>query len=188
MRARASPLPGVNAGATAHLVTRALRIAALPLVPALMLAACATPGSYPSLAKRPFETAAPPPPAPAGPGIELDTAALRRIAGARESALAARGAYAEALGIARKAVASAQGAAAASEPWIAAQMAVSRLERTLGPAQSALAELDAERRALLLANPGADQLPIDAATAEIGAIARQQEAAVAELAERLSRR
>lgn len=157
------------------------------LVAAALLSGCAAEGTYPSLAKRPFETggAAPPPPSPP-PATPSDEALLARVASALKDAQAGVPAFEAALGPARDSARRASGAAEGSEPWIAGQMAVSRLERTLEPAQAALSQLDEERR-LVQQNPTSPDLPaIQAAIDEVQAIEERQSAAVKELLAMLS--
>ncbi|MCI4589093.1 hypothetical protein MOK15_03095 [Sphingobium sp. BYY-5] len=110
---------------------------------ALLLSGCAGGQSgYPSLAKRPIESApvaevAPPPaPAPADPQLSADIA--RYVAQAKTGAVAFDAAYAKA----DKAVHRASGAAVSSDIWVAAQVAISSLEAARNDSVSALASLD----------------------------------------------
>lgn len=157
------------------------------LVAAVFLSACAAEGTYPSLAKRPFETGGTvPPPPPAPPTAPSDQALLARVASAVKDAKDGGPAFENALGAAKDAVKRASGTAEGSEPWIAGQMAVSRLERTLEPAQSALSSLDEERR-LVQQNPNSPDLPaIQAAIDDVQAIEDRQSASVKELVAMLS--
>ena len=158
------------------------RITAI-LVPAL-LAACAAPGAYPSLAKRPFER--PPvatPETPPAPLPASDPALLGRIADALKQAKECVPDFEAALPAARTAAERASGAAQESDAWIEGQVMVTRLERTAGPARDALAALDDERR-FLDQHPGSpDVAALQSAIADVEAIdARQSEAIRALLA------
>lgn len=151
------------------------------LVPAL-LAGCASVGDYPSLARRPFEkpgsVATPSPPAPA---TASDPALLRRVADALKQARDGVTSFDETLPAALEAARRASGSAEGSEPWIAAQLAISVLERTLSPAHDALASLDDERR-FLDQYPGSPDLPVvQAAVAEVEAIDSRQSLKIREL-------
>lgn len=153
------------------------------LIPAL-ISACAAPGAYPSLAKRPFER--PPvasPVAPVAPAVPSDAALLGRIADALKQARDGGPDFETALPAARAAAERASGASQESDAWIEGQVMVTRLERTAGPARDALAALDDERR-FLDQRPGSPDIPaLQAAIAEVEAIdARQSEAIRALLA------
>lgn len=158
------------------------RITAI-LVPAL-LSSCAAPGTYPSLAKRPFEKpAAAPPEAPAAPLAPSDSALLGRIAEALKQAKDGVPEFEAAYPAAKQAADHASGAAVESDAWIQGQLMITRLERTAGPARDALAALDEERR-FLDQRPGSPDAPaLLSAIAEVEAIdARQSEAIRALLA------
>jgi hypothetical protein len=89
---------------------------------------------------------------------------------------------------ANKTVASAQGAANASEPWIAAQLAITRLERTIEPGTSALGGLDEDKRLLMLSAPQSpDMALLDDAIAELTRLTSIQTAEVRNLAASLNR-
>ncbi|MDX3900913.1 MAG: hypothetical protein QHC40_10450 [Sphingobium sp.] len=114
---------------------------------ALLLTGCASaPGGYPSLARRAIETApmadaAPststPAPAPApDPALEREIAALK--AQADKGAAAFESAYATAERLTRAAA----DAAVSSDPWVAAQQAISNVESARNDSVSALASLD----------------------------------------------
>jgi hypothetical protein len=60
-------------------------------------------------------------------------------------------------------------------------MAISRLERTREPVQSALADIDSIMRGLLLGPPSADRAAVEAAMARVGAIDAAQLAAMQRL-------
>lgn len=113
---------------------------------ALALAACASgmSGATPSLEKRAIEdrfavvaTAPLPPPGP----LPADLAG--RLARWRSDAAAADSAFAAQRGEAEAAVAAARGAAPASEAWVVAQQALSRLAVARGPLTVALGDIDA---------------------------------------------
>ena len=143
-----------------------MKSAFLPLLPALLLASCAAPGTYPSLAPRPYEKAAPQTAPPAPPAVS-DAGLIAQVDGAVARAEAGQGAFDAALALADKAVA-ASDRRRGSESWIAAQMSISRLERTREPIQVALADLDAIMRGLLLGPPSADRAAVEAAMAKMG--------------------
>jgi hypothetical protein len=110
---------------------------------ALFLSGCAgAPQSYPSLAKRPIESApvaeAAPPAAPAAADPALRQEIDRNVAQADKGAAAFDAAYAKA----DKAVAAARGSAVSSDTWVAAQVAISALEAARNDSVSALASLD----------------------------------------------
>ena len=147
---------------------------ALPLaLPAL--AGCVAEDGFPSLALRPaelnrsFEE-------PDRPRVEVpsDPALRAQIATLVAQARAGERDFAEALGPAESAVARAGGAA--SESWIDAQLAVSRLEAARTATSRALAELDqlALARAEVATN-GEDFAAIETALAEVEAIAGTQQ-------------
>ena len=148
------------------------------LIPVLM-AGCAAPGDYPSLAKRPFEK---PPANPSTPppetAVPSDPALLARIAEALKQATGGVADFEAALPAARDAAQRGSAATEGSDPWIEAQMAVSLLERTLEPARNALAALDDERR-ILEQRPGSPDLAaIEAAIAQVEDIDTRQTASV----------
>lgn len=148
-----------------HLSPRAI------LLPLLALAACGAPAGYPSLAPRPIErlSTAEPAPAPAvpAPAVPLPPA----LAQAVEQALRGHAAFEAARAAQAPRIARGRGAAVGSEPWIAAQQALSVLEAARGPVTTALAALDAARTA----GGGA---AVEAACAEVEALAAAERAAV----------
>lgn len=110
---------------------------------ALMLSGCAgAPQNYPSLAKRPIESApvatvAPPPaPVPADPALSAEIA--RYVEQADKGAAAFDAAHERA----DRAVRGASGASVSSDAWVAAQVAISALESARNDSVSALASLD----------------------------------------------
>jgi hypothetical protein len=161
--------------------------AILSLATLLALSACATTGDYPSLAKRSFETVAAEPPAPPpAPIIPADASLQTRIAAALTLAQNGAGAFAAALADANSKANVALGAA--SESWIAAQLSLSRAERTLEPAANALANLDSEKTKLMLASPASpDMAALDAAIGQVAEINATQSEALSRLGARLSR-
>ncbi|MGB3803098.1 MAG: hypothetical protein WA935_03620 [Sphingopyxis granuli] len=118
----------------------------LAIAAALSLSACAAAGGdgAPSLAKRPVEgrfDVAPPvvvvdPPGP----LPADLAG--RLARWDADAVAAQRAFAAERGTAATLVSAASGAAVASERWVVAQQAISRLQATRAPLTAALADID----------------------------------------------
>jgi hypothetical protein len=155
----------------------------------VLIAGCAAKGEYPSLAPRPFERAAQtvavatPAPLPQ----TSDATLVRRVGALVEKAKAGVGPFNAALGQARPIIAASDGVRA-SERWIAAQMALSRVERTREPIEAALAEIDDERRHVLLNSNSADRDYLDAATKEVEAINASQRAAVQVLLAQINRR
>lgn len=124
---------------------------ALPLLPAFMLSGCLQ-GSdaFPSLAKRPYEIDQQPAaddeaPSQAPPSAITTPLAYEQrqaVSTALDKHRAADTAFRAALPDTRSAVSGASGAAVASEAWVVAQSALSRLEVTRSPSVEALAELD----------------------------------------------
>lgn len=157
---------------------------ALLLLTLAFLTACADQGEFPSLARRPVETAslapASPPPVP-----PADAALAKRLADARATVEAGKSAFDSALPAARIAVEAA--GPSGSESWIAAQLELSRLEATLEPARAALSLLDSERRSIVSGGNAADLEVLETAIVEIEAIDAQQSKAVSELTAALSR-
>jgi hypothetical protein len=165
----------------------------LPVVfVAALLSGCAAKGTFPSLAPRPFElgkTDSPPPsaaviPTPARPS---DPALLGRVAALVRKAESGTEPFNIALSNARRAV-GASGRSVGSEAWIAAQMAISRLERTQETAQSALADIDNEKRMVLMAGPSVDEADINTAASRIEAINSSQASSIKTLIQAISPR
>jgi hypothetical protein len=156
------------------------------MVLALLLAACAAEGDFPSLEPRAVERElaqtdpAPPPP------LADDPALAGRVAELAAEARRGEAEFEAALPAARSAVAGA--GAAGGEAWIEAQQALSRLEAARGATVRALADLDA--LALAEANrtslSGADLERLRAAVAALQAIANRQHDEIAGLRARLS--
>ncbi len=152
----------------------------------LLLAGCADSADFPSLAKRAFEkeAVAPPPAAPAV--LPSDPALLARIGDHVGQARGGQSAFDAALATARGAVSAAGNASPASDPWIAAQLQISRAERALNPARDALADLVSAQLALITQSPGSpDRAALDAAVTEVQDIANRQNDALAALKQRL---
>ena len=110
---------------------------------ALLLSGC-TGGqlTYPSLAKRPIESApvaqAAPPPAPVAADAQLTEQIARFTAQAETGRTGFDAAYAKA----EKAARAASGSSVSSDAWVAAQVAISALETARNDSVSALASLD----------------------------------------------
>ncbi len=154
----------------------------------LLSTACVDQGSFPSLAKRPFETssiASTPPAIVAAPQLTSDPAVLAHANSAVAKARASVGNFEAALLLARASVS--QAAARGTDSWIKAQLQLSRLERTLAPANTALSDLDAERRAVQLNPLSGDGPALEAAIVTVSAIAERQSGEMKSLLKRLSR-
>ena len=111
---------------------------------ALLLAGCASgDGNYPSLAKRPIESArnGGAPAAPAAPAAE-DPALTQEIAALVERARKAAAAFDAQLPDVRQKVGAAAGSAASSEAWVVAELAISSLDSERYDSVYALANLD----------------------------------------------
>jgi hypothetical protein len=109
----------------------------------LLLTGCAgAPQSYPSLAKRPIESApmaeAPAPVLPAAPDPALDA----QVAKLNAQVAAGAAAFDKSWVAADRASRAASGAGVSSEAWVTAQQAISALESVRNDAVSALASLD----------------------------------------------
>lgn len=156
---------------------------------ALCLAACAAPGEYPSLARRPIETTfnQSPPAAPPAPAGVSDAAALARVAASLDAVRKSEAPFEAALAEARPAVAAASGAAEGSERWIEGQVAASRVEPLLAPATTALADLEEELRRAMTTPDSGDRAAIEAAIVEASAIVARQAEAARALTARLDR-
>ena len=156
---------------------RSLPCAVLAL--SALVAGCADPGAYPSLAPRPIEAelaaadeAPPPPPLPDTPEVTARAAAL---------AVEARSgvpAFEAALAVAERAVRGAGGPG--SDSWVAAQQAVSRVEAARAVTTRALGELDAYSvaQATTRSLSPTDLERLAASLAEVQAISDRQSEAV----------
>lgn len=164
---------------------RALSRPILLLSGAAMLSACAAGGAFPSLAPRAVEqddAVAETPDVPAQGATEaVDPQLAARLAGLLADARRGQAAFEALLPSATSAVAGA--GSAGSEAWIAAQLAVSRLEAGRAPSVVALADLDA----LAIAHAGTAALPaVMAARGEAQALAVAQQQRIEALQGRLS--
>lgn len=125
---------------------RTLLFLPLATIASLTLSACAAAqgGDAPSLAKRAVEgrfDVAPPPVEVVPPGpLPADLAG--RLARWEADAAAAQQAFAAERGAAATQVGAAAGAAIASERWVVAQQAISRLVAARAPLTAALADID----------------------------------------------
>jgi len=161
---------------------------ALLLAPLASVAGCAPPGPYPSLAPRPIEQAlaATDVEQPARP-LADDPALPGRIAALTGQARHGGTAFEAALAAARAAVGKA--GAAGSDGWIQAQQALSRAEAARETTLRALADLDALAPAQANARPlsAADLARLEAAVAEVQALADRQRDQLARLEASLGR-
>ena len=163
----------------------------------ILLAGCAGAIDAPSLAVRPSEAAAAIDAAqpalavaPITPAaiVPLDAATLARLQSSISAAQASVAPFAKAAEPARVAVANAAGAAIGSDAWIAAQVAVSRLERTRDAATAALAEVDLVRRELVVSGKNFDRDGFAAMQASVAKIDSDQQAQTTALLRRLKSR
>lgn len=158
---------------------------ALSLLCCAVLAGCAAPGPYPSLAVRDVERryaagAAAPEAAPA-PVLPADAALAERVRALVAQGEAGQAAFASELPAARAAVARA--GAAEGEAWILAQQAISRAEAARTPTTRALGDLDALMlREVAEASLGAaDYALLTEAIGRVEALRSGQDAALAAL-------
>ena len=164
------------------------------LISISVLAGCAGSLDTPSLAIRPAETAgaieaARPPlagaPTPVATVQPLSKAIIGRIEASVAAARASQAPFAKALDPARATVASATGAAAGSDAWVVAQVAISRLERTREPVTNALSDIDAVRRELVTSGIGFDRNAFAVLHSEADEIDLEQQSVVTALLRRL---
>jgi hypothetical protein len=168
------------------------------------LAGCASPGPYPSLAPRAIERGQPGGLALAGCPVPADPAAafggamsaappapsdpqLRgRLSELVAAAAAGQAEFAQLLPQAERSAARA--GAANSEPWIEAQLDLSRLEAARAKTTDALAELDrlSLRPASTTATNPDDQEAVAGALEQVRTIARAQDEAIGRVAGRLA--
>lgn len=157
----------------------------LILLCSMLLAGCASNGAFPSLAPRPIEKAgaedAAPAPLPAG----VDAGLAKRLAAIEEAGEAGHRSFIEQAMAARSVVGQASGAATGSEQWVAAQTAYSRADSARGVLLSVLADLDAVRREQIDSPNAANYATAAATAARLEALAREEDAAMAELAAKL---
>ncbi len=165
--------------------------------PLVLITGCASSLDSPSLAIRPAETAAAieaarpavvATPVQGADIVPLDGATLARVEASISAARASVNPFAKAFEPARAAVAEAAGAAVSSEPWIAAQVSVSRLERTREAAANALAEVEAVRRELIAGGKNFDRDAFAAMHTIVADIDKEQRAQVAALLSALKSR
>ncbi len=156
---------------------------------ALLIAGCSAQGDFPSLAPRPIElgnsqptsAAAPAQPLPSSPQLLGSANSSVKLA---ESGISA---FDSALAAAR-AASNASDGTRGSERWVAAQMALSQLERTRAPAATAMANLDDARRTLLMGAPSADVAAVEVAWARVQEIYQSQMEATQAVAAAANRR
>ena len=161
------------------------------------IAGCASSVDSPSLAIRPSEAAAAidaaRPAAIATPiivaeRVPLDAATIARLETSIGAARASVAPFTKAAEPARAAVANAVGATVNSEPWVAAQVAISRLERTREASANALAEVDGLRRLLVESGKNFDRDAFAAMQNVVAEIDADQRAQVSALLNRLKSR
>lgn len=162
----------------------------LPLTLFVIVSACAPKGEYPSLAHRPIEAKAADllgaPQRPAEQAPPSDPARLTAIATARQAALDAQPRFEAALAQAQKLAATA--GPAQSESWIAAEIELSAAERAREPVKTALADLDATLRQVMLESPTSPDLAaVQQAIRDVEALDARQEVAIQSVASRLTR-
>ncbi len=155
---------------------------------AFLLGGCAAQGTFPSLAPRAVETAVANEPAttPMTVIAPSDRALVARVQALVRKAEAGRSAFDSALSSARQAVGT--GKSAGSDGWIAAQVAVSRLERMREPVGAVLSDLTVEQREVLLGPESEDRAVLAEAFARVSALDIEQAKAVNGLIATLSRR
>jgi len=158
----------------------------LPLFAALVLVGCGPQVSAPSLApraveKQPIEL---PVPAPSEQETAVDPSLGARLQPLLAKAEAGQRDFDAQRTEADAAVARAAGATPGDEAWTVAQQALSALDATRGAAHDAAAEVDAIRQEPAFIGTGS-RAAIDAAAAEIAAIADAQATAFAALQARL---
>jgi hypothetical protein len=160
---------------------------ALLIALAAALPGCAASGTFPSLAPRAIERADSNAPATT-PMIVIapsDAARVARVRALVQKAEAGVPGFNTALSAARQAVGG--GKVAGSDGWIAAQVAVSRLERMREPVGTVLSELTVEQRDVLLGPESEDRAMLEAAFQKVAALDTEQAAAVRSLIGNLSR-
>jgi hypothetical protein len=141
--------------------------------------------AYPSLAERPIEklgtdiTKEPEAPAMVAPAS--DPAALDRIAALSTRARATSGPFKQILATNSPIVRRAAGTGRGSDAWVAAQVAMGRLESARAPIKAVLFDLDEQRRLIMFGPPSADEAAVAQAVAEAEAIDADQARDVTEL-------
>ena len=154
----------------------------LLIVPAVLVSACSSQGSFPSLAPRPIELAgqnglATTPPQPLS---KADPSMVQTAKAAYQKAQDAVAPFNAALASARGRVAGLN-AVKGSEAWVQAQMTISSLAQLARPASEALADLEDIKRQMVFAAPSTDYPAIDAQWREVFAINAAQNEALASL-------
>ncbi|NCA02137.1 MAG: hypothetical protein EBS87_08115, partial [Sphingomonadaceae bacterium] len=115
-----------------------------------------------------------------------DPARLTAIATVRQAALDAQPRFEAALAQAQKLAATA--GPAQSESWIAAEIELSAAERAREPVKTALADLDATLRQVMLESPTSPDLAgVQQAIRDVEALDARQEVAIQSVASRLTR-
>jgi hypothetical protein len=147
------------------------------------LAACASDAGYPSLTPRAVETSAQ---APAGddatPTVPIDAALDRRVASLSAQVASGHAAFQKAAASGCAAIARGARAVAGSEPWIAAQQAISAVAAARAPVLAAVSELD--RLVIERGTAGGDAsnlAPLIAAQAQASAMDSAEQARLAAL-------
>lgn len=158
-------------------------LALLPLT--VLLAGCAARGPFPSLAPRAVERLGDGKPAVIPPAIPSEPGLAARVA--ELAAEARRGQVAFEAAFPAAAASVGRAGATASESWVVAQQAISRLEAARGPTLIALAQLDrlGVERASRPTSP-ADFQALLAALDSVAAMARAQTARIDRLRNALS--
>ncbi len=155
----------------------------------LSLTGCAEAGKYPTLNPRPIEAKAEglltEPAASEVPLAPATAEARSKIDAALGLAQGGANAFDAALPATRSAAAAA--GASGTESWINAQMAVSALEQRRGPVKSALADLGELLRTTLSGPASEDLTRVQEAIRTVEAMDTQQDLAMTELLQRLSR-
>ena len=155
------------------------------LLTLLAVTACAGGIDAPSLAPRaaerqPIEL----PSEPVEPAGATDPALAARLAAIVAAAAQNDGAFQKERAATEAIVLRAAGAPSGSDRWLTAQQALSAFETTLGPVRDAAAAIDGMRSDPANAAPG-NRAAIDAAQAQVEALADTQRAALAALSARL---
>ena len=167
---------------------------ACALCASLLLSACASPGEYPSLARRDAEriggSAEPATPEPQMPSVPADPDAglLARLEAIEVRARAADARLRQQHPRAESLVTAASGAAPGSEAWSVATVALSGLESARSDAMLALAEVDGLHAAERVAQPNeqsGDGLAIAALRGRVLEIVTAQDSLIAALAARM---
>ena len=169
----------------------------LALLSLVTVGGCVGTVDAPSLAVRPVESAAdvtaiksavvtaPVAPAAVTP---LDATTTSQLNASIRAARASITPFAKAAEPARAAVANAAGADVNSDAWIAAQVAVSRLERSREASAKALAEVDGVGRDLVASGKNFDRDAFDAMKKTVAEIDADQQAQINGLLRRLKSR